>query len=469
MGQEETMNIQMLLRLLSALRQSRQCDRWTRQQLGVHQASALRLLRAHAYAHSPFYQQFHKGLMDRPLHRLPVLTKTMLMEHFDTLVTDCAIRLQDVEVHMANLRGDEQFLGRYWVNATSGSTGQPGLFLFNRAEWIAILTSFARAHEWAGVQVRLTHRMRMASVASTTPWHMSARVGATLRSWWMPALRLAASESVDTIGQRLNAWQPEMLVVYASMARILAEEQLAGRLRITPQLIFTSSEVLTEETRRRAEVAWGKKLFNEYAATETGALAAECEQHHGLHLFEDLVLTEVVDNANRPVPPGVYGDKVLITSLFNHTQPLIRYELSDNVQLATAPCPCGRPYALLAGIQGRREDVLHLPAATGGEMAVQPMVFNRILDTVPARGWQVVQETDRLRVLLSGVRDGCVDEALADALRQALMALGAVVPPIEVRRMVTIPQTAAGKAPLITSTAPRVCTQSGTLASDRER
>ncbi|MBI3287035.1 MAG: phenylacetate--CoA ligase family protein [Chloroflexi bacterium] len=445
------MNIQILLGLLSTLRELRQHDRWTHQQLKAHQASSLRRLREHAYAHSPFYQRFHKGLTDRPLNELPVLTKAMLMEHFDELVTNPAIRLEEVETHLANLRGDERFLRRYWVNATSGSTGQRGLFLFNRSEWTAILASFARGHEWAGAEISLTHRMKMASVASTSPWHMSARAGATLQSWWMPALRLDASEPVEAIVRRLNAWQPEMLVAYASMARILADEQLSGRLRIAPHLVFTSSEVLTDETRRRVEQVWGKKLFNQYGATEGGDLAAECERHRGLHLFEDLVLPEVVDRDNRPVPPGVYGDKLLVTVLFSRTQPLIRYELSDSVRLAAAPCPFGRPFALIDDIQGRVEDVFHFPAAAGGEVAVHPNVFHRIMDKVPASGWQVVQERDGLTILLSGVRDGFVEETLADAFRQGLAAQGAIVPAIKVQRVVSIPRGAAGKAPLIRS------------------
>jgi phenylacetate-coenzyme A ligase PaaK-like adenylate-forming protein len=62
-----------------------------------------------------------------------------------------------------------------------------------------------------------------------------------------------------------------------------------------------------EEARRRVEEAWRKKPFEEYAATEPAGIASECEQHKGMHLFEDLVMTEVVDKNNRPVPPGVYG------------------------------------------------------------------------------------------------------------------------------------------------------------------
>lgn len=443
------MDVGLLLRLLRATKGLRQRERWTREQLTVHQDGALRSLREHAYAHSPFYRRFHGGLADRPLHELPVLTKAMLMAHFDELVTDRAVHVEDVKGFLAATKGSRRFLERYWINATSGSSGSPGLFLFDRAEWVAVLASFARAHEWAGIKVNLRHRLTMASVASTTPWHMSALVGATLRSWWLPTLRLAASEPLDTTVARLNTWQPQVLIAYASMARLLAEEQQAGRLRITPRVVYTSSEVLTQETRRRVEGVWGKHLFNQYAATETGGLAAECAQHRGMHLFEDQVIVEVVDADNRPVPPGAFGDKLLITVLFNRTQPLIRYELSDSVRLAAEPCACGRPFAIVDAIQGRVEEALRLPTGTGGEVLVHPSLFHTILDTVPASGWQVIQRHEGLEVLLSPGPSTAADTALADRIKQALAARGAVVPAVTVRRVEAIPREASGKAPLV--------------------
>ena len=445
------MDIQIVLSLLAQMRQFRQRDHWTRQQLEAHQAEALRSLRDYAYAYSPFYRGFHQGLVDAPLHELPVLTKATLMEHFDELVTDRAIRLEEVKAHILDLSGDGRYLGRYWVNATSGSTGHPGVFLFNRAEWTTVITSFARAREWAGIKVDLTRRVKTATIASTTSFHMSTRVNATVRSWWMPELRIAASKSIEDIVERLNAWQPEALIAYASMAHILADEQLVGRLQIRPRAVFTSSEVLTEETRRRIVQAWGEQLFNQYAATECGSLAAECDHHRGMHLMEDLVIVEVVDRNNLPVPPGVYGEKLLITVLFNQTQPLIRYELSDSVRLATDPCPSGHPFALIDDIQGRVEDILSFPGAAGGIVKVHPLIFSRIMDTLPVSGWQVAQESDGLYVLLGGVRGEFGDEMLAGTLRQALSEQGAIVPPVEVQRVESIPKSAAGKAPLIKS------------------
>ena len=126
---------------------------------------------------------------------------------------------------------------------------------------------------------------------------------------------------------RLNYFRPKVFVAYASMAHLLAEEQLAGRLHISPNFVFGSSEVFTEQARRRVEEAWGRKPFEVYAATEPADIASECKQHLGMHLFEDLIITEVVDDKRRLVPPGIYGEKVLVTVLFSRTMPLIRYEM----------------------------------------------------------------------------------------------------------------------------------------------
>ena len=450
------MSTQIILRVLALRHRLRQRDHWTRRQLKEHQGRALHRLREHAYARSPFYGRFHKGLADRPLDELPVLTKEMVMEDFDKLVTDPTVRLEDVEAHLATLRGGDELLGgRYRVASTSGSTGRRGLFLWDPGEWATVLTSYNRSFDWAGVGAGLTHRTRMAVVSSTTPWHQSARVGASVSSPWVPTLRIDSGDPLESIVERLGGFQPRVLVAYASMAHLLAEEQLAGRLRISPGFVFGSSEVFAEQAKRCVEEAWGEKPFEVYAATEPAGIASECEQHQGMHLVEDLVITEVEDENNKPVPPGTFGEKVLVKVLFSRTIPLIRYEMSDSVRLSSSPhCPCGRPFALIDGIQGRAEDVLRLPAVSGGQVSVQPIIFHRVMETVPAGGWQVVQGPEGLTVLLSGVREGFEDDTLIDSLRQELGAQGAIVPPVKVRHVPTIPRTTVGKAPLIKASVP---------------
>lgn len=444
------MNIQIMLRLLHTLEQLRKHESWTHQQLEAYQAEALHKLRQYAYENSPFYQSFHKGLMDRPLQELPVLTKAMMMENFDELVTDRTLHLEEIRAYASQAVAGQRYQNRYWVNATSGSSGHPGFFLYDESEWLYVLASFARSQEWSGVKIDLTHRQKMATVASISPWHMSSQVASTVKSWWRPSLRVQASQPLSKTVEELNVWQPEVLVAYASMLGILADEQLLHRLLIHPKFVYAASEVLTLQTIKRAKEAWGIEPFNQYVATETASIAAEYQSCRRMHFLEDLVITEVVDEQYRPVPPGEFGAKILVTTLFSRTQPLIRYEINDSVRVSTGPHDCGLPFAILESIQGRVENNLMLPTTAGGEVLIRPLVINRIMDIVPVSGWQVVQQADNgLVVMLMGARDGLTDDALRDQIQTSLTQEGAQVPYIRIQHVTEIPKTAAGKAPLI--------------------
>jgi len=425
-----------------------QHESWTRQQLLEYQAQALRDCREYAYAHSPFYQRFHQGLMDRPLQELPVLTKPMLMEHFDELVTDRAIRLDDVRAYLARADSSKLFLDRYRITATSGSTGQPGIFLYSRAEGTIVANSFSRFQHWGGV----TANSKAAVVASTTPAHMTSQTPIVIDGKPVLSLQLGSTEPLSTLVQRLNEWQPDVLLAYASMAGVLANEQLQGRLHIAPRALFCSAETLTPETRQRVEETWHTKLMNVYGMTESGVLAAECPSDQGFHLFEDFSIVEVVDQDNHPVPPGGTGAKVLLTVLFRRAQPLIRYEISDPVSLsARASCICGRPFALLESMKGRTSDMLYFPMPAGKEEGVAPLQFQTVFDTLPVGGWQVIQEVDGLHVFLVGASEKLSDEEVLGALRQMLSGRGLLVPPLQIQRVPALTRNAGGKAPMLIS------------------
>ena len=451
-----------ILAMLLALRRLRRQEAWTRRQIEEHRTAALARLRAHAYSHSSFYREFHAGLTGRGLDELPSLTKSMFHDHFDDIVTDPAVKRAAVAAHVQSLRGDELFLDRYIVNATSGTTGGATYIMYNRGEWATVLASFSRFERHIGSVRGTIRRPRLAIVSTSTPWYMSARVGASAQSSLVPMLRLDVGEPLDTIVQKLNGWQPQVLATYASMAGILADEQTSGRLQIAPQRIVCTSEVLSSALRQRVQAVWGDIVYDQYGATEGGAFAAECKSRYrapdnadghtrGLHLFEDLYIFEVVDEHNHPVPPGQYGDKVLLTVLFNHTLPLIRYELTDRVRMATAPCSCGRAFSLIADIQGRREEVLRFPGRGGGTVAVHPMVFYRIFDAIPVAGWQVVQERTLLSLCLAEGTDRIDEQALINAVRDALERLDAVAPAIAVQWTTDVERGATGKAARIVS------------------
>jgi len=416
-----------------------------------HQAAALQDLREHVYATSPFYRRFHEGLFDRPLAELPVLTKQTLMANWDEVVTDPSLKVSEVRAFIEDLDTPQLFHDRYVLSTTSGSTGLKGVFAFDRQEWLWGCSSHARATSWAGAEIGPFHRKRLALVSSTKPWCKSLLVAASTDTPVLPTLRLDSTEPMHRIVDQLNAFQPEILIAYAETIHALALRQMSGQLAIQPQMVCASSEVFTAQARDRVRRAWGAEPFNAYAATETALIAADCD-HHQMHLAEDLVIAEAVDRDNRPVPPGVYGDKLLVTVLFDRTVPLIRYELSDQVALADAGamCACGKPFAVLAGIRGRVEDTMRMPGAEGEAVAIKPDVFHDVMEPAPIDGWQVTQESqDSLTLSIVGPQSGYDEQVIAEALRKRLVEQGAIAPHVRIQIVDQLQQSATGKTRLV--------------------
>lgn len=443
------METSLISRVLVRRRMLRRRERWTRAELCEHQRRGLTTLRAFACARSPFYERLHHGLDRAPLNELPVVTKATLMDNFDEVSTDPTVRLAALETYLEQLHGNDRFAGMYWVSATSGSSGRRSIIPSDPNEWAMTIASYVRANEWAGIRSGPTHRVRMAVVSSTTAWHQSSRVAATVRSPFFATERLDAASPLPDIVARLNSLQPDALVGYASMIRSLAYEQLAGRLRIAPRAVNSSSEVLTAEARAMATRAWQVAPFNVYAATESGGIAADCRHHRRMHIFEDLVIPEVVDNDYRPVPPGETGDRLLVTVLSSRTIPLIRYELTDRVRLATEPCPCPLPFRLVDSIEGRTDDMLVLPAPDDQTVRVHPVAFHRVLELLDAGGWQVRQHKDGLRVLIATPGPGFDPDATERAVQAAVTNAGAQAIPVHVSVVDAIPAGGAGKRPLV--------------------
>lgn len=441
------MNVALLAAVIRERARLTARDVWSRDELLAYQRRQLADLRSFAVSHSPFYRDLHRGLEDAPFDRLPSVTKATLMERFDDVVTDREVRLADVERYLGTAAATDRFAGRYRVAATGGTTGRRGVFLADPHEWITVLASYSRAYAWAGLTPGLTDRPRMAVVSSLNPTHQSSIVGATVASRFMPTLRLDSVTPMAEIVAALNEFKPDAVVGYASILRELAQEQDAGRLRLRPRAVFSASEVLTDDARDAIHLAFGVPPTNVYAATETAGVASECRAGH-MHRYEDLVIAEIVDEDNQPVPVGEIGAKLLVTVLFSRTQPLIRYELSDRVAASAERRPGDLPYDVLTRIEGREEEVLTLAG-----VPIHPNVFHAALERVPVAGWQVIQEPDGLRVLLAD--SGNVDlPGVQGDVRDALATVGVTGVRITVESVEAIPRTALGKAPLIRRSSP---------------
>ena len=251
----------------------RRREKWTRERLDQYRARALGKLRAFAYARSRFYRKKHAGLFDAPLEALPAITKRELMESFDAVVTDPRVSLAAAREYLES-NAKAKFLGRYQVARTAGTTGFPALFVSNPVEWATTVASYERSQRWAGIHASLLNHTPLALVSSGVMWHQSNRVGASVSSPFITVERFDANEPMSEIVAGLNAAQPANLIAYASMARLLADEQLAGRLQISPRAVMATSEVLSEEGARLIERAWGSPPFNVYATTDASPPAS---------------------------------------------------------------------------------------------------------------------------------------------------------------------------------------------------
>ncbi len=395
------MDIVLGARLLMRTHALEQREHWRPEQIAAHQALELGKLREFAVQHSPFYQKFHSGLGDRPLSELPVLTKSQLMAEFDDVVTDRAITLADVRDFIAAEAG-EFYRGRYRICATSGTSGHPGIFLFDPDEWGWVLASFARTNRLAGVSAGLLHHLRLAIVGSDRRWHQSNAVAESLECSWVSAIRLSATDPLEEICSRLTQWKPNLLITYSAVSGMLAQEQRAGRLDIAPKAIICIAETMLAGARAQVRDAWGINPFENYATTEAACIAAECGAHNGLHLFEDMLVVEIVDDQGKPVPAGTMGSRVLVTVLNSRTLPLIRYELDDMVMLADGDCECGLPFRRIAKIGGRIAETLRIRRSDGTVATIHPTHLEEAIGLTNVRGWQAFRLREGLRVSLLG-------------------------------------------------------------------
>jgi phenylacetate-coenzyme A ligase PaaK-like adenylate-forming protein len=286
---------------------------------------------------------------------------------------------------------------------------------------------------------------------------MSPRIFATLQAGRSDAPRLSALTPLDEIVAALNAYRPDVLLGYPSVAALLAAEQLAGRLSIAPRVLGLGSEPVTPEIRDRVEAAWGVDPVEYYASTELPVLGTSTPEHpRSLELFDDLGVFEVVDEDDRPVPPGTPGSKILLTNLDSYTLPLIRYELADRVTVSPEPNPAGRPYRHLVAIEGRTADTLTFPRRGGGEVAILPLRLGAPFAGISAvRQFQIVHDPARLeiRVVLEPGAETGATERVRDAVIRALDEAEAVPPAVGVVEVAELERDggAAAKLKLIVS------------------
>lgn len=353
------------------------------------QRRRLATLVAHARARSPYYGRLYADLPVSPeLQDLPPTSKPEMMAAFDDWLTDRTISRSALETFV----GDPALAGtpyreELFVCTTSGTTGHPGLFVHDQNA-IAVFQAMVIARldlDWFSALdwLRLVRRgLRWAAVVGTGG-HFGGMGWVEFQRHRNPLMRRAyrvfsVQRPLAELVEALNAFDPGIITSYPSALELLAEEQAAGRLHVRPTAIEAGGETTSHEARARMSAIFRRPVREVYACSEFLSMAWDCAQGW-LHVSSDWVILEPVDAELRPTPPGTPSHTVLLTSLADRLQPIIRYDLGDSILVRPDPCPCGSPFPAIR-VEGRRDDVLKLTSADGRVISVLPLAISAALE-----------------------------------------------------------------------------------------
>jgi len=347
----------------------------------------LRLLQAAQAA--PLYHRllYGRDLASLPLEALPVTGKAALMAHFADSITQRDVTLQGLREFCADpSRIGQPYQGGCWVWESSGSTGQPGLFVHDETA-MAVYDALeaTRRHAprpWARVFDPLGLSERCAFVGAIGGHFASVVSVQRLRSaqpWLARNWRcFSILQPAPALVAQLNDFAPTVLATYPTAAVMLAGAAQCGRLHCRPQEVWTGGETLSPAMRACITQAFGAELRNSYGASEFLPIAWECA-HRRLHVNADWVILEAVDAHHRPVPAGRLSHTTLLTNLANHLQPLIRFDIGDRVVLGGERCPCGSALPVVQ-VQGRSDDMLVVPGRDGTAVMLLPLALSTVLE-----------------------------------------------------------------------------------------
>jgi phenylacetate-coenzyme A ligase PaaK-like adenylate-forming protein len=321
--------------------------------------------------------------------------------------------------------------GSHLALTSGGSSGQRGLFVLDVPGAVQFFGSLTR-----GLVARLEAMggappggLPVAMVAAGSPVHATG-VAAPLcegdSALPFRFLGVPVTQPLPEIVARLNALQPPALHGYPSVLARLAGERQAGRLRIQPMIITSTSETCTPELRATISEGFGAPLIDSFGSSE-GLVGASAPEEDVITFAEDGCIVELVDEEHRPVLPGTPCAAVLVTNLSNRVQPLIRYELTD--VFVQQPSAAGHGH-LRARVQGRSDDDFRYGAVT-----IHPLVVRSVMVRSPdVLEYQVRQTPTGIDVSVVAERTFDV-ESLQGRLGAALSGAGLTHPGVAVHRV----------------------------------
>ncbi len=309
----------------------------------------LQHLLEYAYQFVPYYRRLFDEVTFNPrqffnnptsFHKIPLLTKSIINDHFSELVTTNPQQRQ----HLSR-------------NSTGGSTGHPLVFIQDDNFRDCVTADIHRHIEWTGWKVGEPH-----AYIWGTDYEVSSQraIRTRLMDWCLNRFVVNAFALSDVsmmdFTRKVQRKKPIVLYGYASALTRYAEFVKAHHLENLKFLsVISSAEMLYPYQREMIERTFKCKVLNKYATRELGSIACECKEQKGLHISVENVYLEVLHDLY-PAPINQDGD-IVVTNLNNYGMPFIRYSVGDVGQLGEGECSCGRGLPIMQMVYGRSSDL----------------------------------------------------------------------------------------------------------------
>jgi phenylacetate-CoA ligase len=387
----------------------------TRAGLEAAQAKKFRALIRYACPRAPYYA---KIIRERQLDvdtcvpgDFPLLTKAILMENFDAIVTDRRVSKQVIAEFLSRSTDPKELLfNELTVMHTSGTSGEVGYFLYSPADFRRLRTAAMRNRKaFRGQFPRLKWRLRRIRVAfyGATGGHFAGVTGVAsmqrgLRKLFIDARAFEVNTPLPGVVRAINAFDPDALWGYTTALKMLGDEQRAGRLSINPKAVIATGEMVTQSDLQFLSQSFGgAQALSLYACTEHMMLGISNPDGNTMALMDDNVIFEF------------YEDHSVITNLFNYTLPLIRYRMSDILRPVSAP---QSRRIVIQNLVGRTEQMPIFVNGAGAKDFISPHIINEIFVKGVTRFQMQITGPSSFRFLI------CVDAGLDEPGRATAAA-----------------------------------------------
>ena len=260
-----------------------------------------------------------------------------LPEHLDRLAELRALPFTTEDDLAQNAPGlllrSQAEIRRILSDATSGTTGAAKRVFYTEGDLAGTVELFA-----AGLgELIFPGSVTMICFPFSGPNGLGELISEAITRLGARPLKLGAGLTYGEYASVMKKERPDSFV--GMPVQLLNILRVCGRGSLRRALV--SGDACPEVVLRGCEEILGARLFPHYGSREMalgGAIC--CLAHAGMHLRENHVIAEIIDDAGRPLPPGEIGELV-ITTIGMEAMPLIRYRTGDYTRILPGPCPCG--------------------------------------------------------------------------------------------------------------------------------